>query len=175
MTFAWLLALASLLPFQQELPKSPPPPVTTIVLVRHAEAMAGAGRDPALSEAGAARAEALAAALVDLQVRAVFTTQYQRTVLTGRPTAEAANAPLIEVPVSGGIEPYAADLVRRVHAEHAGGAVVIVGHSNTVPALVKAFSGIDPGEIRHDEYDRLFVVTTNTPGWGRVVRARYGT
>ena len=51
---------------------------------------------------------------------------------------------------------------------------VTLGHSNTVPALVKGFSGVDIGEIAHDSYDQMFVITTNGSGVGRVVRARYG-
>jgi hypothetical protein len=65
-------------------------------------------------------------------------------------------------------------VVQSVHTTYAGGTIVIVGHSNTVPALVKALSGIDVGAIAHDSYDALFVVTTTAPGRGRLVRARYG-
>jgi hypothetical protein len=33
-----------------------------------------------------------------------------------------------------------------------------VGHSNTVPELVRLFGGEPMGEIADDEYDRLYVV-----------------
>ena len=59
-------------------------------LVRHAErADAGmaaakmAGRDPDLSDAGKARANALAAMLKDARITAIFTTEYKRTRQTG--------------------------------------------------------------------------------------------
>lgn len=153
---------------------APSAPSTTIVIVRHAEAMPDAGRDPVLSEAGSARATALAAALAGADVAAVYSTQYQRTRLTGEPVAAAAGLTVTVVPVEGETGAYASALAARVLSTHAGRTVVIVGHSNTVPALVKAFSGADEGEIAHDTYDRMFVVTADAPGKARVVRARYG-
>lgn len=151
-----------------------PLPVTTIVLVRHAEAVPDAGRDPSLSEAGQARAAALADAVKSANVSAVYSTQYQRTRLTGTPVAQAAGLAVQVRPVEGETSAYVAALVKEVLAAHAGGTVVIVGHSNTVPELVKGFSGVHPGEIAHDSYDRMFIVTTNAPGTGRLVRVRYG-
>lgn len=149
-------------------------PVTTIVLVRHAEAVPDAGRDSVLSEAGRARAAALAGALSAAGVTAVYATQYQRTQLTGRPIAEAAGLQVRVRPIEGETGAYVAALVRDVLAWHAGGTVVIVGHSNTVPALVKGFTGVDPGEITHNSYANMFVVLAGAPGQGRLVRARYG-
>lgn len=153
-------------------PQTAPP--TTIVLVRHAEAVPDAGRDPVLSEAGRVRAAALAGALSDADVKAVYATQYQRTQLTGAPVAAAAGLQVQVRPIEGELDAYVTALVKDVLAAHAGGTVVIVGHSNTVPAMVKSFSGVDPGEIAHDTYDRMLIVTTNAPGAGRLVRARYG-
>ncbi len=149
-------------------------PPTTVVIVRHAEAVPDAGRDPVLSDAGRDRAKALTAALSGAKVAAVYSTQYQRTRLTGEPAAAAAGVTVTVVPIEGPTEAYASALAARVLSTHAGRTVVIVGHSNTVPALVKAFSGADEGEIAHDTYDLLFVVTADAPDKGRVVRARYG-
>lgn len=151
-----------------------PAAATTVIIVRHAEAVPNAGNDPGLSEAGAARANALAAAVKDAGVKAVFTTQYQRTVLTGAPAAALLNVPATARPVQGPLDPYVTALVSDVLARHAGSTVVIVGHSNTVPALVKGFSGVDPGEIAHDSYDNMFIVTASRAGAGSVVRAKYG-
>jgi len=167
-----LLAAQAVAPAQM-----PAAGATTVVIVRHAEAVPGSGTDPVLSAAGSARAGALAGALKDAGVKAVITTQYQRTALTGRPLADALNVPLVKETIAGGpagLDAYARKAVETVHAKYAGGTVVIVGHSNTVPALVEAFSGVDVGEIAHDSYDRMFIVTTAAPGSGRVVRARYG-
>ena len=149
---------------------------TTVIIVRHAEAVPNAGSDPVLSDAGVARANALAAALKDAGVAGVFTTQYQRTALTGQAVATATNTPLVKTTIAGGaagLDGYVKQMVADVHAKFAGRTVVIVGHSNTVPALVKAFTGSDVEEIAHDSYDQMFVVTTAAAGKGRLVRARY--
>ena len=170
-----VLALAALAAVQT--PKAPPPPVTTVILVRHAEAVANAGNDPDLTEQGRARAAALVEALKDARVTAVLTTPYRRTTQTGEAVAKAQNTPLLSTPIAAGaagIDAHVREVARLVHQRHTGGTILIVGHSNTVPALVKALSGADPGEIAHDSFDRMFIVTTNTPGLGRVVRARYG-
>lgn len=170
-TLALLAALAA------APPQTPAAGATTVVIVRHAEAVPDGGPDPILSEAGVARANALAEALADAGVKAVITTQYQRTALTGGPLAAALNLPLIKESIAGGpagLDTYARNAVQTIRTQYAGGTVVFVGHSNTVPALVKAFSGIDVGEIAHDSYDRMFVVTLKPDGSGSVVRARYG-
>ena len=156
--------------------QSQPAPFTTIIIVRHAEAVPNAGSDPVLSDAGIARANALAAALKDAGVAGVFTTQYQRTHLTGQAVATAMNTPLLKTTIAGGaagLEGYVKQMVADVLEKYAGRTVVMVGHSNTVPALVKGFTGIDVGEIAHDSYDQMFVVTIAGPGKGRLVRARY--
>lgn len=163
-----LAALASAAPAAQA------PAATTIVIVRHAEAVPDAGRDPVLSEAGTARAKALVETLSAAQVTAVYSTQYQRTRLTGTPVAEGAGLQVRVRPIEGETSAYVDALMKEVLAAHPGGTVLIVGHSNTVPALVKGFSGVDPGEIAHDTYDLMFVVTARGPGRATVVRARYG-
>ena len=158
-------------------PAAQAPVGTTVVIVRHAEAIPDAGSDPGLSDAGIARAAALRDALKDAGVAAVFTTQYQRTVLTGEPIASAMKAAAVKGtigPGSGGLDAYVRDLVQTVHETYAGRTVLLVGHSNTVPALVKAFSGVSIADLAHDSYDQMFVVTTAAAGSGRLVRARYG-
>lgn len=118
--------------------QSPSAAVTTVVIVRHAEAVPGGAADPVLSEAGIARANALAAALKDAGVATVFASQYQRTKLTGQPVATAMNVPLVATAIAAGaagLDSYVKQIVADVHTKHAGRTVVIVGHSNTVRAI----------------------------------------
>ena len=166
-----LAALCTLAPVIHTTQSAAP---TTIVIVRHAEALPDAGRDPVLAEAGAAHAAALAAALADADVAAVYATQYQRTQMTGAPAATGAKVQVTVRPIEGSGDIYAAALAADVLAAHAGRTVVIVGHSNTVPALVKAFSGVEVPEIAHDTYNLMFIVTARASGTGSLVRARYG-
>lgn len=62
-------------------------PVTTIVLVRHAEKGTEPKADPPLTEAGAARAAALPDALEGLKPDAVLSTNFDRTRSTAEPVA----------------------------------------------------------------------------------------
>lgn len=148
---------------------SPPARDTLVVLVRHGEKQAG--DDPALTPAGEARAAALAALLEGLPVDAVFSTPTRRTRATAEPTARARGL-AVQLDDAGGTN--AGDFARRVLSAHAGRAVLVVGHSNTLPALAEAFGGGPMAPVADDEYDRLVVVTVPAQGAPRRVVARYG-
>ena len=143
----------------------------TVFVVRHAEradTAAGAAptmaADPELSDAGRARAESLAAALEDAEVVAIFATEFKRTQATAAPLAKALG---LQVTTISSKEP--AKLIQAVKS--AGGNVVVVGHSNTVPAIVKDLGVAAPITVGDAEYDNLFVVTLGaTPS---VLRLHY--
>lgn len=145
---------------------------TTVLVIRHAERAAVEGRDPPLSEAGAARAEALAEALADAGVTAIYATPYRRTRDTAAPLARRLGLEIRETPVQGGVDVHAREVARRVVAENPGGVVLVVGHSNTVPAIVGALTGLEVPEISEDAYGDLFVVQAPTTGRARLIRAR---
>ncbi|MCE2714214.1 MAG: hypothetical protein LW820_02880, partial [Acidibacter sp.] len=57
---------------------------------------------------------------------------------------------------------------------HVGGRVVVVGHSNTVPAIIdKLTRGATEISLADEEYDALFVVTVTRFGPPAVVTLRY--
>ena len=60
-------------------PATPDDASMTFVIVRHAEKVADGSKDPPLTEAGRARAQALAQRLSSVPVIAVYTTPLQRT------------------------------------------------------------------------------------------------
>src|SRR3546814_11474619 len=62
-------------------------PVATYVVVRHAEKVDDASRDPSLTDAGRARAHALAELLRSRDVVAVYATDFRRPRDTAEPTA----------------------------------------------------------------------------------------
>lgn len=145
---------------------------TTIYVVRHAERASEEDRDPPLSEAGRARAEALGDALSHSGVDAVYVTQYRRTRETAEPVARRLGLP-IQVDSAGGGWTAGA-LAERVLTRHQGGTVLIVGHSNTVPAIVHAFGGPHLPELETSRYGDLFIIDV-TPGLPvRTVRAGFG-
>jgi broad specificity phosphatase PhoE len=147
---------------------------TTVVLVRHAEA-AAAGGDAGLSEAGTARAEALAAALKDANVKAVYVSQYQRTKATAAPAARQAKVTPTEVAlVKEGMDAQLTALAKQIVTDHPGQTVLVVGHSNTIPVMAEALSGVKAEPIAHEEYDRFYVVVLESGKPARLIVTRYG-
>ena len=142
---------------------------TTVIVVRHAEKVDDS-RDPLLSKAGRARAAALADALADAGVTAILTTQYERTKGTAAPLAERVGVTAEVVAAAGGS--HVADVAARVRAL-APGTIVVVGHSNTVPAIVRALGGADVGEMPDSAYADMYVLSIDEAST-RVVRAKYG-
>lgn len=172
--FRWpILLLALFAAFPVWAHDETPAGVTTVVIVRHAE-KADASRDTALSATGKARAEALASALESAGVGAVYATQFQRTRLTAEPLARRLNLSTVERPVGEDVPAHARDLAREVLAKEKGKTVLIVGHSNTVPELVKAFSGVTVAPLKEEDFDQIFVVVVPPSGPARLFKTRYG-
>lgn len=144
---------------------------TTVILVRHAEKAAAPAADPPLTDAGQARATALVAAVRDAEIDAIITTQFARTRETGAPTAAALHITPEVVSASG--KTHVHDVAAAV-MKHAGHTVLVVGHSNTVPAIIAALGAPEPRAICDAEYDDLFIVTIPPEGRARLVRAKYG-
>ena len=145
-----------------------------VYLVRHAEKADAPAADPDLSEAGAARARALRDALRDAGVRAIVTSDRRRTQQTAQPLAAAlAIAPTV-VPLQAGAD-HVSGVASQVTALGAGGgAVLVVGHSNTVPAIVRALGGPAMPDLCDAEYSRLFVLVRGADGRVTLARASYG-
>jgi phosphohistidine phosphatase SixA len=148
---------------------------TTVILVRHAEKAAVPGDDPPLSAAGEARSLALLDALRDAGVQAVVTTQLQRTRLTAAPLARELGLTPEVVPVAGDAATHARQVAEHVLARHAGRTVLVVGHSNTIPAIVAALGGGAAEPIDDGTYDDLYVVTRAADGAARRLHVRYGS
>lgn len=146
---------------------------TTVVLVRHAErADDGTTRDPDLSDAGRERAAALAETVTGLD--AIYATQYRRTQQTAAPLAERSGVPVTTFDVEGGAEAYAEAQARRIREEHAGEAVLVVSHSNTVARLAAELAGAPFVPLDEDEYDRIIVIVLDGDAEPRIVEARFG-
>jgi broad specificity phosphatase PhoE len=147
---------------------------TTIVVIRHAEMDLGAGAvDPPLTEAGKARAELLARMFGNGKapghLDAIYVTPALRNRLTAAPLAASLGISPTVVPAD---DPRG--LARRVLHEHGGGRILIVGHSDTVPAIVSALSGVDKvPDIADDEYGTLYIVTVPRIGHANLLRLSY--
>ncbi len=143
--------------------------VTTFILVRHAET-SGTSSNPSLSLAGQVRAAELARILENVPLQAVYATNYARTMQTGQSSATAKG---LTVQLYDPLEPspFADALV----ATHHGKAILVVGHSNTIPALLNVLTGGNNfSNLPETEYDNLYVATVFKKGVAQVVHLKYG-
>lgn len=148
---------------------------TTVVVVRHAEKSADDPQDPSLSPAGQQRAMALRAVMGNAPVAAVYATQYRRTRATAEPLARRNRQLVVVRPVTAAnAATYAQDLAAEILSRYRGRTVVVVGHTNTVPAIVYALSGRPVAPIGETEYDRLFIVRVPASGPATLRETRYG-
>jgi broad specificity phosphatase PhoE len=167
------LLLLALLTFP--VPPAEAQETTIVLLVRHAERADSPGDDdPPLSEAGQARAAALAHALAGAGVDRVIVSERQRTRLTAAPLMEARGIDAEVVSIRGGVPAHAAAVAEAIHQRHAGRTVLVVGHSNTVGPIVDALGAGPVADLDDWQYDVLFTVVLRTGERPRLVRARYG-
>lgn len=130
---------------------------TTYYLIRHAEKDRSdkTNRNPDLMETGKARAQRWAEYFKEIDLDAVYSTKYNRTVQTATPTAQWHD---LEVEIYDVGEMYD----RSFQFATKGKNVLIVGHSNTTPTFVNTILGEEKFPWMHDkDNSSLFIVTLN--------------
>jgi broad specificity phosphatase PhoE len=145
----------------------------TVIIVRHAE-KADASADPVLSEAGQARAQALAAELADDHPSVILTSPLQRTILTAAPTAEHHSVTSEAIALNGGVQAHLAAIVARAEALPEGATMLVVGHSNTVPLIARALGYAEAADMPECEYDRMITLHLLGEGRAHAIVSRYG-
>lgn len=148
---------------------------TVVVVVRHAEKAVDAAdpRDPPLSTTGIARAERLAAVVQGLDLDSVLVTPYQRTQLTAAPAAAAVGVQAEVLQSGADVAAEARALAERIRTRHADQTVLVVGHSNTIGAIVEALGVPAQPPVADDEFDRLYQLVLDDAGRVRWSRSRY--
>ena len=131
------------------------PKTDAIFLVRHAEKTTQK-TDPALTDAGKARAVTLADRLEGEGITHIHSSDYIRTRDTAAPLA--ARLGLDVAIYDAGDLPGIAATLKATPGRH-----LVVGHSNTTPQLTELLGG-DGGTPIYEatEYDRLYMVTTKS-------------
>jgi broad specificity phosphatase PhoE len=172
-TKRWLLVPLALLPLIALIALSYcfyTSPVTTIVLVRHAEKNIEPNNpNPSLSADGNARSQTLLHVLGESNIKAIYTSQFLRTQQTAQPLAERLSLTATQVDAKD-----TRGLVNQALANHRGEVVLIVGHTNTIPQIIEALGGGTIPEIPETQYDNLFVVTLKRFGKPQVVKLKFG-
>ena len=148
-----------------------------VFVVRHAERADGGAaapapaagmmaNDPALSAAGEQRATKLASMLALAGVKQIFVTEYRRTAQTAAPLATRQQLTPVVVAARDSDE-----LVAQVR--RADGPALIVGHSNTLPELLRKLGVTDAVTIGDSDYDNLFIVFRDAGGKATLARLKF--
>jgi phosphohistidine phosphatase SixA len=156
---AWLFALCSFAEAQQ-----------AIFLVRHAEqdGRPSVVDDPALTEVGHRRAQALAQVLKDAGINVIYTNERRRSIQTAEPISKLLNIESKRLPVQ---DPDG--LIARLRIQHLNDRVLVVSGSLTLPRLLKAVGYPIDITIAEKEYNNLFVIVPKSDGSPLVLRLRY--
>ena len=146
-----LLLILAVLTFQGSAQTSA---ITTFILVRHAEKASDGTDDPDLKPEGLERAGKFAALLKNTSVDAVYSTRYKRTRNTVAPLAQQKG---LDVQIYDAAKP---EVIDAIIAKHAGGTVVIGGHSNTIPQIANLLTGKDEYKTFPDaDYGNILIVS----------------
>jgi phosphohistidine phosphatase SixA len=144
-----------------------------VFIVRHAEKASATDPDPSLSVEGSARANALADALRDARVAAIFVTPRKRTAETALPLATAEHLAPSVVSFGTNTPEHAASVAAAVRSASAA-AILVVGHSNTVPAIIAALGGPRMPDLCDASYANLYIMWIPANGAPTLVRTLYG-
>lgn len=118
-----------------------------IYLVRHAEKVTTV-RDGDLTKQGQQRAKNVAHMLKSAGINAIYSTDYKRTQQTAAPLAKTLNLK-VQSYNPRELKAFAENLKQQ------SGVIMVVGHSNTTPYLVRLLGG-KAKDMTEKEYTRLY-------------------
>ena len=156
-TLFWGIALLFALGCQEEkgiVAEATPAEVSTYYLIRHAEKDRSdpENLDPELNQKGLGRAMHWAEILNDVPLDAVYTTDYERTSMTAAPISVKKDITVQYY------DPETLDIMQ-FKADNLGKNVLVVGHSNSTPALVNKLLGEERfGPMDDADNGSLFIV-----------------
>jgi broad specificity phosphatase PhoE len=161
---------------------------TVILVVRHAERNDLENCSPAtvkgrpnptlaLTAGVSTRAQALAHVGGEDSIAAIYASEFCRTQQTVQPLANqlGLTVNVVDQFDADGTTVNVDGLIEQIWANNTGQVVLVVGHNNTVPVIVKELSGISIAAIDETDFDNLYMVVVPR-WWGRtkVVRLKYG-
>jgi phosphohistidine phosphatase SixA len=101
----------------------------------------------------------------------VFTSELRRAIDTARPTADALGLAAKALPGTPGKDVQA--LAATLSALKPHDRALVVGHSNTVPELLRALKVTAPVTIADTEYDNLFIVVPRKDAPPTLLRLKF--
>ncbi|KXI29847.1 histidine phosphatase family protein [Paraglaciecola hydrolytica] len=121
---------------------------STWYFVRHFEKQTG--DDPHLNELGQQNAQSLVTALKGKKLNKIYSTQYNRTLESATPLATERGLEIIIYDPA-----KLAFFAEQIKAENH---ILIVGHSNTTPQLIRLM-GMETADLTEEDYGQLFTLT----------------
>ena len=128
---------------------------TTYYLIRHAEKERSdpSNKNPGLTKKGFFRADRWADLFSSTELDAIYSTNYDRTLMTASPTARKKE---LEIQLYDPSKLFSDEFKEAT----AGKTVLVVGHSNTTPAMVNAMIGENKyADMDDNDNGTLFIVT----------------
>jgi len=132
---------------------------TTYYLIRHAEKdrTDAANKDPNLNRKGLERAERWADYFEKINLNAIYSTNYHRTMQTAEPTAKSKQLAINNYDTR--------DMYDSIFQNNtAGKTVLVVGHSNTTPIFVNNILGEEKHKNMDDHDNASLYIVTITDG-----------
>ena len=126
----------------------------SVYLIRHTEKdlTHQDTKNPPLTACGVKRAQSLVTLFKDIDLTAVYSTNYIRTIASATPTAESKGLTISVY------DPYNLNAMLST-AQQLKSDILIVGHNSTTNVLAGKLAGIELPIIPETEYDRLYQVT----------------
>lgn len=143
----------------------------TFYLVRHAEK--DTGRNPRLTEEGTKRAGDLYRRLKKERIRQIYTTNYRRTIMTGDSLRIYQQLDTFfyaaDTTGAGLMKSLKQHFKKKSH-------VLVIGHSNTVPVLLRKLGvkNMEHYEMPETQFNMLFVVKIRRKKVVSFIQEQYG-
>ena len=152
----------------------------TVFLIRHAERENEPRQDPPLKPEGVARSQELVRLLAASNIKTIITSQFTRTKKTAEPLATKLGLSATVITLKSNpsnprqiAEESTREVVNKV-LERPGENVLVVGHSNSIPDVIKMLGGDVVPTIDEQKFNDLFVVTVYAKGKAKVAHLKYG-
>jgi phosphohistidine phosphatase SixA len=145
--------------------------VRFIYLVRHAEKENPNDPNSALSQQGFERANDLRDYFGDKQLQLIYVSTFIRTQQTSASTASAKNI------IARKFDQQNIDTLNLMLIEFESlqiGNILVVGHTNSIPYLIKEFCGVDIELIAENDYNNLYTIAISTKGLKHLFSSTYG-
>ena len=156
----FFIIILLILGFQSDIHSQENDGTFTIYLVRHSEKdlFSNNSTDPPLTKCGKQRSENLSTFLKDIELGAIYSTNYTRTKSTALPTSISKNMVIKQYDAQD-LESFSKLLIKNKQN------ALVVGHSNTTGVLAGLLVGQEIGAFDLNIYNRIYqVVIYNNQG-----------